>query len=249
MRRTLALTAALIAVTMACDPTGPLLGPLDFGIIQGREQQAVAGDAQLDTAVVAMVWRDASGQAFIGAAPLYAQTTVTGVVGAVVCVGEVPIEGEPIIPHSRCTATQSDGTAVFHLTPPTKAGTHRTPIVAELDGVALTPDTVTAEVSAAPAHEWSIPGAVNDTIDANGNWVRDQYQNPITFRLEVVDAPAHVLSTDFADSGSRMLAADSLGSGSVRAITVAGDTATSTLTIFVNAGGSMEMSFDRWTAN
>lgn len=202
MRRTLALTAALIAAMACGDVTGPL-GPLGFGIIQGETQQATAGEAQLDTPVVAMVWRDASGQAFIGAAPLYAQTaTVTGVVGAVVCVGEVPIEGEPIVPHARCTSTLSDGTAVFHLTPPTTAGTHRTPIVAEVDGLALTPDTVTAVVLPGPAdssYERSMAllrSSQPRVIPDGAHLAEDEFGNAISSCPRFDAALAGVVSTE-----------------------------------------------------
>lgn len=149
MRRMMIVLAALV-LAMACDSLTGVLGPLGFGIESGRDQVVQAG-GDMEPAV-ARVWTDPNGVAHlgIGPAPLYAQTSVQGVEGAVVCVGEVAIEGEPIVPHSRCTATESDGRATFHLTPSTRAGRHRTPIVAEYDGEALTPDTVTANVEPGP---------------------------------------------------------------------------------------------------
>lgn len=244
MRRILALTAALVVFSMACSDIAGPLGPLGFGVIQGREQQAVAGDAQLDTAVVAKVWRDASGQAFIGAAPLHAQSTVTGVAGAVVCVGEVPIQGDPVIPHARCTATESDGTATFHIAPPTRAATHVTPIVAEVDGTALTPDTVTVVVSAgAPVAGLGFDaapsgaGVSGDTLDLNHASPQDAFGNPVPWRLAVLTGSAHVISDDISNDSSRMLVPEvDEGTGAVRIYTEAQDSVDGTWESYLSDG-------------
>lgn len=150
MRRTLIALTALALIGLACDSITGWDGPLGFGVESGRDQTVQAG-GDMEPAV-ARVWTDPNGVAHfgVGSAPLYAQTSVQGVEGAVVCVGEIAIEGEPIVPHSRCTATESDGRATFHMTPSTRAGRHRTPIVAEYNGEALTPDTVTAQVEPGP---------------------------------------------------------------------------------------------------
>lgn len=225
MRRILALTAALFALSLACDdPTG-VLGPLDWGIIDGREQTATAGDTELPEPAVAQVWRDQNGQAFIGAAPLYAQTEVIGVVGAVVCVGEEAIEGEPITPHARCTATDVDGLATFHMTPPTTAGRHRTPIVAEVDGVALTPDTVTADVRAGAPDSgllWNLCAGFavsTDTLDLTPHPDRDPamldaFGNEIQWALVPFESSS--LYTVRADSQAIIAAPDVSGIDSVQ---------------------------------
>lgn len=155
MRRIIGTFAVLVlAAGFACDPlTGPE-GVLEWlGIVQGKHQEAIAGVAELDTPVVARLVRTEGGQVtlHVGPRPLYAQMTVKGVAGAVVCVGETPVLGDGLTPHARCTNTDSDGKAIFHLTPSTKAGEHASPIVAEYDGKALTPDTVFATVHPGPA--------------------------------------------------------------------------------------------------
>lgn len=227
MRKTLALTAALIAAMACGDVTGPL-GPLGFGVIKGKVQEATAGDPELPEPAVARVWRDASGQAFLGAGPLYAQTDVTGVVGAVVCVGEVAIEGEPIQPHARCTSTEVDGTATFHLTPPTKAGRHRTPIVAEVNGVALTPDTVTAVVEAGPVSDhpfvagWSTTATFEDFFTAET--VQDTFGNAIPW-IFATDCACITLGGTFTNwPAARSIAPAALGSGALHVLLSASDT-------------------------
>ena len=218
MRRTLGLLAVMLAVSLACeDPTG-ILGPLGFGIESGREQAVVATETELPEPVVARVVRDAStGQALLlGASALYAQEDVTGVQGAVVCVGEVPIEGDPIIPHARCTNTQADGRATFHLTHPKKAGQHKTPIVAEVDGEALTPDTVTAIVEPGPASVHPFHGEVRTGNTADlypAESVADAYGNAVPWMF-ASDCACLELTGDF-DSwpASRTLDAVSEGAG------------------------------------
>lgn len=225
MRRlTIALSVLLTGSLVYCDdPTG-VLGALGFGVVEGREQTVSADEASLDP-VRAKVWRDASGQAFIGVSPLYAQQGVTGVPNAVVCVGENPIEGDPIIPHSRCTMSDSEGNASFHLTHPKRAGVHRTGIVAEVDGEALTPDTVTAEVLAGVAAAHSFNGQDGGPeVAYTGSAVTDAHGNPVPWMFAVDCCATVEGSFDDWPNAARRMRPDTVGLGSFHVLVEGGDT-------------------------
>ena len=238
MKRTLAVLATLLAVSLACeDPTG-ILGPLGFGVVEGREQEVSAVEAQLPEPVVARVWQDASGNAFlgIGPRPLFAQTGVKGVAGAVVCVGETPIEGDPIIPHARCTNTDAEGDATFHMSHPKKAGQHRTPIVAEVNGQALTPDTVTAIVEAGPASVHPFTDTLNISVTERvygDDTVTDAYGNGVAWMFATDCACITVTGTLESWPVSRTLKPVAAGTGSLHILLSPTDTlASGTITIW-----------------
>ena len=84
-------------------------------------------------------------------------------------------------------------------------------------------------------------------FDANSvRWPSDGNGNRIRWRFAIEGGPAHTLSDGPDDDGSRILVADSQGTGGIRVITVRADTSDGILTVGTDTAGVPFMRLDGW---
>lgn len=188
MRTALALLA-VIPILSSCEAAGPGNdGPLEFGIVQGDNQVAIAGDEELSDPVVGKLVRSSDGGiTFRLVATAYAQGTVVSgspVPGAVVCAQSITEDGP--VPFVPCTNTLEDGTATFFFSGGTKAGDAKSEIRGTVEGEPAVFDTATVTVLAGPLAAWDadvVDNAVTEGEVINyASFIvsgRDAYENPI----------------------------------------------------------------------
>lgn len=201
MRLRYALAFALPAL-VACDAgQGISYGPPELAVRSGDGQTAQAAELDsLDQPVTAQLYRspETGGITFrIGPAPLYAQQSVRGVVGEVVCAA--PIGPAGLEPWAACDETGADGMASFFFEPGTIATDSAcAEIRAVVDGAKTVTDVVCATVAPGPLSTLVVSGgrviAAGDTFDIIEFFVRasDAHGNVIDSALARATTDSHI---------------------------------------------------------
>lgn len=241
MRLTL-LCLALVG-TIACGGSTDVQ-PIryNFAVIDGANQKAAAGTSTLAKPITAQLTRDPQGEFALFDLLLPTKAYAQGinlagepVANAIVC-GREALAGEPQV-QPLCAFTLADGKAANRVVPGTKAGTFNVVFTAQVPATEPVKDSTTVIVLAGPvtvnryAQGRVDFGESPFSVDSNGNYVMDQYGNPVPYRLAPSLEFAHPVSAVIGEPGARTLVADKDGSGFVGVVTANGTIISGRLTV------------------
>jgi hypothetical protein len=215
MRKRIGMLALVSAVT-ACGGGSAAVqadGPVTMGVIAGNFQVVPAArDAALPQPVVAQVVRGPNGQVSLRILDAllpekaYAQTTVTGIPGQVVCFN-APDPKHAMRAEVACASSDALGKATFVLHTDSVAGVSRGQVAAALATGTKVTDSVSATVMAGPVDpNFRVPAGIVVNLPAvvAADAVRDVYGNAVAFRI-VSDGLIGVQDTTTGSVGARTI--------------------------------------------
>jgi hypothetical protein len=209
-------TLALLSTLAACGggSAAPQAdGPAKLGVIAGNNQVVPAArSARLPDPVVAQAVRLANGQVSLRVLDAllpekaYAQTTVNGIAGLVVC-ATAPAAGRAMKAEVPCASTDALGKATFVFMTDSVAGITRGVIAAALATGTKVTDSVTATVmagAASPTYIAAVTPILGFPYVLPETEVVDAFGNPVPYRV-VSDGRLVMRDTTTGSIGARTI--------------------------------------------